>query len=284
MPAGPPPATHTEPPVPPAAAPATSPRMVLVDGALARRVAVVTGGSRGLGYAMAGAVARAGASVALVDLRPEVADAAERLAAATGTEVLGVTADVTDAGSVDAALAQVEDRFGVVDALVTAAGVADTTSALDITAEAFRRVVDINLTGTFLTCQAFARRLVGAGRPGSVVTIASMSGLRVNRPQDQAAYNASKAGVAMLTQSLAVEWLPLGVRLNAISPGYFASEMTLEVPRDRPAQFAEWMAHTPAGRMGEPHELGPLAVYLLSDAAAYVVGQAVVIDGGYTAV
>ena len=254
-----------------------------MDLMLAGRVALVSGGSRGLGYAMAEAIARAGAKVALLDVRDEVRQAAERLADATGVEVVGVAADVTDADAVDVALAEVADRFGVVDALVTAAGVADVTSALDITPEAFRRVVDINLTGTFLTCRAFARRLVAAGRPGSAVTIASMSALRVNRPQDQAVYNASKAGVAMLTKSLAVEWLPLGIRLNAISPGYFASEQTLEVPRDRPEQFAEWMRHTPVGRMGEPHELGPLAVYLLGDASAYLVGQSIVIDGGYTA-
>jgi NAD(P)-dependent dehydrogenase (short-subunit alcohol dehydrogenase family) len=182
------------------------------------------------------------------------------------------------------ALDEVAGRMGVVDALVNAAGVADTTSALEITPEQFRRVIDINLTGTFLVCRAYARRLIAAGQTGSAVTIASMSGLRVNRPQNQAAYNASKAGVTMLTKSLAVEWLPLGIRLNSISPGYFASEQTLQVPRDSPEQFAEWMAHTPVGRMGEPHELGPLAVYLLGDASAYVVGQSIVIDGGYTAV
>ena len=254
-----------------------------MDSILVGRTALVTGGGRGLGLAMAEAVARAGAKVALLDVRDEVRDAAERLAAATGAEVVGVMADVTDETSVEVALAEVEDRFGVVDALITAAGVADVTSALDITPEQFRRVVDINLTGTFFVCRAFARRLIAAGKTGSGVTIASMSGLRVNRPQDQAAYNASKAGVAMLTKSLAVEWLPLGIRLNSISPGYFASEQTLEVPRDRPEQFAEWMAHTPAGRMGEPDELGPLAVYLLGDASAYVVGQSIVIDGGYTA-
>ena len=254
-----------------------------MESILVARTALVTGGGRGLGLAMAEAVARAGARVALLDVRDEVHGAAEALAARTGAEVVGVTADVTDEASVEAAYAQVEERLGVVDALVNAAGVADVTSALEITAERFRRVVDINLTGTFLVCRSFARRLVEAGRTGSGVTIASMSGLRVNRPQDQAAYNASKAGVAQLTKSLAVEWLPLGVRLNSISPGYFASEQTLEVPRDRPEQFAEWMAHTPAGRMGEPHELGPLAVYLLGDASAYVVGQSIVIDGGYTA-
>ena len=255
-----------------------------VDSTSAGRTALVTEGGRGLGLSMAEAVARAGAKVALLDVRDEVRDAAARLAERTGAEVVGVTADVTDETSVEVALAEVSEAFGVVDALVHAAGVADVTSALDITAETFRRVVDdINLTGTFLVCRAFARRLVAAGQAGSAVTIASMSGMRVNRPQDQAAYNASKAGAAQLTKSLAVEWLPLGVRLNSISPGYFASEQTLEVPRDRPEQFAEWMAHTPAGRMGELHELGPLAVYLLSDASAYVVGQSIVIDGGYTA-
>ena len=254
-----------------------------MDSTLAGRVALVTGGGRGLGLAMAEAVARAGATVALLDVRDEVHGAAERLSASTGSIVVGVTADVTDEASVEAALGQVSDRLGVVDALVHAAGVADTTSALEITSERFRRIVDINLTGTFVVCRAFARRLIAAGQTGSAVTIASMSSLRVNRPQDQAAYNASKAGVAMLTKSLAVEWLPLGIRLNSISPGYFASEQTLAVPRDSPEQFAEWMAHTPVGRMGEPHELGPLAVYLLGDASAYVVGQSIVIDGGYTA-
>jgi NAD(P)-dependent dehydrogenase (short-subunit alcohol dehydrogenase family) len=232
---------------------------------------------------MAEAVARAGAKVALLDVRDEVHDAAEQLGAATGTAVVGVTADVTDEAFVETALEEIADRLGVVDALVHAAGVADTTSALEITSERFRQIVDINLTGTFLVCRSFARRLIAAGQTGSAVTIASMSSLRVNRPQDQAAYNASKAGVAMLTKSFAVEWLPHGIRLNSISPGYFASEQTLAVPRDSPEQFAEWMAHTPVGRMGEPHELGPLAVYLLSDASAYVVGQSIVIDGGYTA-
>ena len=254
-----------------------------MDSILTERVAVVTGGGRGLGLAMAEAVARAGAKVALLDVRDEVYGAAARLGAATGTEVIGVTADVTDEASVGSAFDDVSSRLGVVDALVNAAGVADTSSALEITPERFRQVVDINLTGTFLVCRAFARRLIDAGRTGSAVTIASMSGMRVNRPQDQAAYNASKAGVAMLTKSLAVEWLPLGIRLNSISPGYFASEQTLDVPRNSPAQFAEWMAHTPAGRMGEPHELGPLAVYLLGDASAFMVGQSIVIDGGYTA-
>ena len=254
-----------------------------MDSTLAGRVALVTGGGRGLGLAMAEAVARAGATVALLDVRDEVHGAAERLSAATGGDVVGVTADVTDEASIEAALGQIADRLRVVDALVHAAGVADTTSALEITSERFRQIVDINLTGTFVVCRAFARCLIAAGQTGSAVTIASMSSLRVNRPQDQAAYNASKAGVAMLTKSLAVEWLPLGIRLNSISPGYFASEQTIAVPRDSPEQFAEWMAHTPVGRMGEPHELGPLAVYLLGDASAYVVGQSIVIDGGYTA-
>ena len=111
-----------------------------------------------------------------------------------------------------------------------------------------------------------------------------MSGIIVNVPQHQAAYNVSKAAVAMLTKSLAVEWLPLGIRVNAIAPGYFASDMTREVVAQHPELADEWMSRVPLGRMGEPRELGPLAVYLASDQSSYMVGQNVVIDGGYVLV
>ncbi len=251
---------------------------------LAGRVTVVTGGSRGLGLAIAEASAAAGSAVALLDQRADVIDVAPELAARTGARVIGATADVTSPTSVEAALDLVEERLGLATCLVNAAGIADGTSALDVAVHTFRRILDVNLTGTFIVCRAFARRVIAADAHGTVVNIASMSGQRVNRPQDQAAYNASKAGVVMLTKSLAVEWHPHRVRLNSVSPGYFATEMTLAVPRDRPEWFAEWMKHTPAGRMGRPDELGPLVTYLLSDASSYLVGQDIVIDGGYTAV
>jgi NAD(P)-dependent dehydrogenase (short-subunit alcohol dehydrogenase family) len=153
-----------------------------------------------------------------------------------------------------------------------------------VAAERWRKVLDVNITGTFLPCQAFARTLVKAGRTGSIVNIASMSGLVVNVPQPQAAYNASKAAVSMLTASLAIEWLPLGIRVNAIAPGYFASDMTKAVSTQEPEMVAEWMRRTPAGRMGRPEELGPLVSYLCGEHSDFVVGQTIVIDGGYTLV
>jgi NAD(P)-dependent dehydrogenase (short-subunit alcohol dehydrogenase family) len=154
--------------------------------------------------------------------------------------------------------------------------------ALETSTADWRRVMDVNLTGTFVVCREFARRAVDAGVGASIVNVASMSGIVVNVPQQQAAYNTSKAAVSMLTKSLAVEWLPLGVRVNAIAPGYFASDMTRAVAAREPEMRDEWLRRTPAGRMGEPEELGDLVAYLAGDGSRFVVGETVVIDGGYT--
>lgn len=248
----------------------------------AGRVALVTGGGRGLGLAMATALARRGADVGLFDVLPDVEAAALGLAAQTGRRALGVAVDVTDDDSVRRGFTQVSERLGVPTVLVNAAGIAMTKPALETTTDEWRRLMDVNLTGTFVTCREFARRVVDAGLPASIVNVASMSGQVVNVPQQQAAYNTSKAGVSMLTKSLAVEWLPLGVRVNAIAPGYFASEMTREVATQLPEMRDEWLRRTPAGRMGEPDELGDLVTYLAGDGSRFVVGQTVVIDGGYT--
>ena len=251
---------------------------------LAGRSAVITGGGRGLGWAMARALGRAGAQVMLLDLLEDTEASAKRLAAETGVPAAAVRCDVTDADSVDAALEAATATVGVPTILVNAAGIALTEPALTTSAEQWRRIIDVNLTGTFLTCQAFARRVIDAGRSASIVNVASMSGMVVNVPQTQAGYNASKAGVSMLTASLAVEWLPYGIRVNAVAPGYFASAMTKDVASSDPGMHAEWMRRTPAGRMGEPDELGPLVVYLCGEDSAFVVGQSIVIDGGYTLV
>jgi NAD(P)-dependent dehydrogenase (short-subunit alcohol dehydrogenase family) len=250
----------------------------------AGRVAVVTGGGRGLGLAMAESLAARGADVALLDLLDDVADTARALAGRTGRRVVGRHTDVTDDGSVAAALDGAAAELGVASILVNAAGVALDRAALETSTADWRRVVDVNLTGTFVVCREFARRAVDTGTAGSIVNIASMSGLVVNVPQQQAAYNASKAAVSMLTKSLAVEWLPLGIRVNAIAPGYFASDMTRAVAAREPEMRDEWLRRTPAGRMGEPAELGDLVAYLAGDGSRYVVGETVVIDGGYTLV
>jgi NAD(P)-dependent dehydrogenase (short-subunit alcohol dehydrogenase family) len=255
-----------------------------MTGSLAGRTAVVTGGSRGLGYAIAEALGREGADLMLVDLLDSVADAAERLDEQLPGSVIAQRCDVTDAGQVAGVFDRAADELGTATILVNAAGVSWNEPALTVAAERWRKVLDVNITGTFLPCQAFARALVNAGQTGSIVNVASMSGLVVNVPQRQAAYNASKAAVSMLTASLAIEWLPLGIRVNAIAPGYFASDMTKAVSTQEPEMVAEWMRRTPAGRMGRPEELGPLVSYLCSEHSDFVVGQTIVIDGGYTLV
>jgi NAD(P)-dependent dehydrogenase (short-subunit alcohol dehydrogenase family) len=257
---------------------------VVMNGSLAGRTAIVTGGSRGLGLAMAEALGRQGADLVLVDLLDAVTEAAERLDEQLPASVIAQLCDVTNAEQVTELLERAVGELGTPTILVNAAGVASNEPALTVSADQWRRVLDVNVTGTFLPCQAFARKVVDAGQKGSIVNIASMSGLVVNVPQPQAAYNASKAAVSMLTASLAVEWLPLGIRVNAIAPGYFASDMTKAVAGEQPEMLAEWMRRTPAGRMGRPEELGPLVTYLCGEQSDFVVGQTIVIDGGYTIV
>ncbi|WP_432491724.1 SDR family oxidoreductase [Kineococcus auxinigenes] len=250
---------------------------------LAGAVAVVTGGGRGLGRSMAAALARQGMSVALLDVLGTVEEEGARLHGETGVAALGTVTDVTDPDALEAAFQRVEAELGTPRVLVNAAGVAVWADALDQSAEQWRRVIDINLTGTFLACQAFGRRAVPAGR-GAVVNVASMSATIVNVPQHQAAYNASKAGVAHLTASLAVEWAATGVRVNAVSPGYFLSDMTRQFTDANPDLRRRWEELTPLGRMGEPEDLDGLVAFLASNSSRYVTGQSIAVDGGYTLV
>jgi NAD(P)-dependent dehydrogenase (short-subunit alcohol dehydrogenase family) len=244
------------------------------------QVAVVTGGARGLGLSMARALARHGVRVGLVDLLEDVHASAEEL----GADHVGATADVTSADDVAAAFAHISETLGSPSLLVNAAGITVWEDSLDATAESWRRVIDINLTGTFLCCQALGRACRDDGHGGAIVNVSSMSGRVVNVPQHQTSYNASKAAVDQLTKSLAVEWAELGVRVNAVAPGYFLSDMTREFTESNPELAERWVGMTPAGRMGEPPDLDGLVVFLCSDASSFVMGQSIVIDGGYTAV
>ncbi len=251
---------------------------------LGGRVAMVTGGGRGLGLAVARRLAAEGADVVLLDLLDDVVGTARELGHTSGRKSTGVRCDVADEAQVSAAFDEVTAEGATPDILVNAAGVALGTPAVETSADAWRRVLDVNLTGTFLVCREFARRLIAAGDPGAVVNVSSMSGHVVNVPQTQAAYNVSKAGVSMLTKSLAIELLPHGIRVNAISPGYFASDMTKDFIARNPGMRDEWVARIPAGRMGEPYELGGLVAYLVGDESIYLIGQDILVDGGYTLV
>jgi NAD(P)-dependent dehydrogenase (short-subunit alcohol dehydrogenase family) len=251
---------------------------------LAGKVAVVTGGARGLGLQMARALAGQGVRTGLLDLLPDVAESAAAITAVTGVRSIGVTADVTDEASIAAAFDRVADDLGAPTLLVNAAGITVWEDSVDAPRASWQRVLDVNLTGTFLCCQALARRCMTGGRPGAIVNISSMSGRVVNVPQHQASYHASKAGVDMLTRTLSVEWAGAGIRVNAIAPGYVLSDMTRQFMDANPELAQRWTGMIPAGRMGEPADLEALVVLLCSDRSSYLMGQSIVIDGAYTSI
>lgn len=248
------------------------------------KTAFVTGGARGLGFAMAEALARQGVAIGLVDLLPTVADSAASLTADHGVAAEGRVLDVTRAEDVTATFRELADAIGTPDVLITAAGIAQHKDTLDVTPDDWRTTMEVNLTGTFFACQAFEALGTAESRGRSIICISSMSGKIVNVPQNQAAYNVSKAGVSMLAQSLAVEWAPRGTRVNDIAPGYFLSDMTRQFTEANPAMASDWIGRIPWGRMGEPKDLAGLTCFLASDASEYITAQSIVIDGGYTAI
>jgi NAD(P)-dependent dehydrogenase (short-subunit alcohol dehydrogenase family) len=242
------------------------------------RVAVVTGGNRGLGRAFAHALGEAGAAVAIVARDVEASDAVVRELAANGVRAAAFQADVTDRAGLAIAAEQIDAELGRVDILVNNAGTCVHRPALEVTDEEWRSVLDTNLTGVWNGCQVFGAAMVQAGQ-GVIVNIGSMSGQIVNRPQWQPAYNASKAGVHHLTKSLAAEWAQYGVRVNAVAPGYVRTDMT---PIDRPEFAAHWIGDTPQQRAAAPDEIAPAVLFLASSASSFVTGSVLVIDGGYT--
>ena len=244
---------------------------------LSGKKAFVTGAAQGIGQMAALTLAEAGADVAVVDRNQERLKDTVRAIEAVGGRALGINCDVTDPREVDRMIEQILDEFGTVDIAFNNAGICHNEAAEKITFEDWKRVIDINLTGVFLTAQA-AGRVMLKNRKGSVIYMASMSGHIVNAPQPQSSYNASKAGVLQLTKSLAVEWAPFGVRVNSLSPGYIGTEMTRAAVQWIPT----WEASTPMKRMGMPTELMPALVYLACDASSYTTGSDVVVDGGFT--
>jgi NAD(P)-dependent dehydrogenase (short-subunit alcohol dehydrogenase family) len=242
---------------------------------LSGKVAVVTGGNRGLGAAWVQSLVDVGATVVIAARADERSrDTAARI----GHGVDSVHLDVRDADDVRRALDTIVERHGRVDILVNNAGTCIHRPALEVSGDEWEQVIDINLNGLWRCSQTFGGHMIDNGG-GVIVNIGSISAQIVNRPQMQPAYNASKAAVHQLTKSLAAEWAPHGVRVNALAPGYTKTEMAAV---DRPEFRARWIEDAPMQRYAMPEELGPALVFLASDASSFMTGATLVMDGGYT--
>ncbi len=242
-------------------------------------VVLVTGGARGIGYAIAELALRCGARVAICDLgTKEVMAAASRL----GPDVLGIAADVASEAAGEAAVAKVVERFGEINVLVNNAGVfEDIRGTLKQDLATWRRIVDINLQGTYLMARAAARAMTRDNPANAIVNFASINGLTGFRASN--AYGVSKAAVAMLTKTLATDLAPRGIRVNAVAPGFVHTPMTRAIFDDGTIDRDIFLQRIPLGRFGEPAEVARAVVFLASTWSSYIVGTVLPIDGGWCA-
>jgi NAD(P)-dependent dehydrogenase (short-subunit alcohol dehydrogenase family) len=245
------------------------------SASLKDRIAIVTGGTGGIGLETSKALQEHGATVVISDINPE---RGEKVAQEFGLDF--VLADVTRSGEVRNLAQHVQSRYGQIDIAFNNAGIAHSVPSEECSDQDWHRVINTDLSSVFYCCREFGKVMLAQGK-GSIINTASMSGLISNNPQPQCAYNAAKAGVIMLTKSLAGEWAKRGVRVNSISPGYVNTPMT---PKGgiKSDWYDLWMTFSPMGRIGEPQEIAPAVVFLASDASSFITGSNLVVDGGYT--
>ena len=255
--------------------------MYLERFSLNGKVAVVTGAAQGIGLATADALSEAGATVIIADMNPDTAAKSSQALQAKGRKVEWEKLDVTDARAVEQVHATIIARHGKVDILVNNAGIALSNRPAETMDDAtWLKVIDVNLNGLFWCCRTFGKSMLDMGG-GNIVNVGSMSGFIVNRPQEQAHYNASKAGVHHLTRSLAAEWATRGIRVNAVAPTYIETELTSFVYED-PKMFQHWVGGTSMNRMGRTDEIASVILFLASEASSLMTGSIVLADGGYT--
>jgi len=245
------------------------------------RTALVTGGGRSIGLAICHALSEAGAKVIIADIDMDVAKSGQADLARAGRHADIVHLDVTNPAQVTEIADSLNEGKGGVDILVANAGIALSGVGGEVVEnDRWLSVMDVNLNGVFWCCRDFGRHMLRRGR-GSIVTIGSMSGVIVNKPQEQSYYNASKAAVHHLTRSLAAEWASRGVRINAVAPTYIETPLT-KFAAQNPGMLHTWLEMTPMHRMGQPHEIASIVLFLASDAASLMTGSIVLADGGYT--
>ncbi len=248
---------------------------------LSGRVALVTGAGQGIGLACAEALCEAGAHVVLTDISTERSEAGRAALAAKGYSVEADVIDIGDSASVNAVADRLASAGRAADILVANAGIAQAgVPGEDLSDADWERMININLNGAFRSCRAFGKHMLAKGK-GSIVTIGSMSGAIVNRPQQQVHYNAAKAGVHHMTRSFAAEWATRGVRVNSVAPTYIDTPLLTFAKEDKP-MYEQWLDMTPMRRLGQPDEVAAIVLFLASDASSLMTGSIVTADAGYT--